>query len=102
MLGRVACVAREQEPGFTLTKALPGGFTRTWRSLARQAQTPLLTLRAPFSWWRRARTKPSRGLEKIQTKDERDAEAKKRAVDVDADDSDEPEAKRPARRKRRQ
>ena len=29
-------------------------------------------------------------------------EAKKRAVDVDADDSDEPEAKRPARRKRRQ
>ena len=25
MLGRVTCVAREQEPGFTLTKALPGG-----------------------------------------------------------------------------
>jgi hypothetical protein len=38
----------------------------------------------------------------VQTQDERDAEAKKRAVDVDADDSDEPEAKRPARKKRRQ
>ena len=38
----------------------------------------------------------------VQTADERDEEAKKRAVDVDADDSDEPEAKRPARRKRRQ
>ena len=25
VLGRVTCVAREQEPGFTLTKALPGG-----------------------------------------------------------------------------
>ena len=36
----------------------------------------------------------------VQTQDERDAEAKKRAVDVDADDSDEPEAKRPARKKR--
>ena len=38
----------------------------------------------------------------VQTQDERDAEAKKCAVDVDADDSDEPEAKRPARKKRRQ
>ena len=38
----------------------------------------------------------------VQTQDERDAEAKKRAVDVDADDSDEPEAKRPTRKKRRQ
>ena len=33
----------------------------------------------------------------VQTADERDEEAKKRAVDVDA--ADEPEAKRPARKR---